>query len=132
MSQFGTAYVDTSFAVAIAFGEPTAQSLIDRLLDFEVCVSSNLLEAEFQAAVARERRAFDFDSAEWLKRLQWVLPDRPLRAEIVRTLAAGYVRGADCWHLASALYVSGDPGSLTFLTLGAKQRKVAATLGFTT
>jgi hypothetical protein len=45
-------------------------------------------------------------------------------------LDAGYVRGADCWHLATALYLAPDAGDLVFLTLDLRQRAVAKTLGF--
>jgi hypothetical protein len=58
------------------------------------------------------------------------LPDRPLTGEIARVLAAGYVRGADCWHLATALYLTDDPSSLTFLTVDERQKSVAVSLGF--
>ena len=44
----------------------------------------------------------------------------------------GYVRGADLWHLACALYVAASPGELTFLTLDERQRTVAKALGFKT
>ena len=51
-----------------------------------------------------------------------------LEAEV---LGAGYVCGADCWHLATALYLAGDrPGELSFVTLDHQQRAVAAELGF--
>jgi hypothetical protein len=45
-------------------------------------------------------------------------------------LDAGYLRGADCWHVATALYVSPEPSRLSFLTLDERQRDVARTLGF--
>lgn len=67
-----------------------------------------------------------------LSDLQWILPSRPLTREILRVLNAGYVRGADCWHLSSALYLAPDPGQATFLTLDVTQRKVAKALGFKT
>jgi len=35
--------------------------------------------------------------------LEWVMVRRSLRPEIGRTLDAGYVRGADCRYLATAL-----------------------------
>lgn len=47
-----------------------------------------------------------------------------------RVLGTGYVRGADCWHLATAIYLAGDPAKLTFLTLDDQQRTVAESLGF--
>jgi hypothetical protein len=51
---------------------------------------------------------------------------------IVRRRFAGYLRGADCWHLATALYLAPNPSDLTFLTLDDTQRKIAKTLGFRT
>lgn len=62
--------------------------------------------------------------------MSWIIPDCPLHQEIRRVLAAGYVRGADCWHLASALFLAEDPAKLSFLTLHQRQRTVAQMLGF--
>ena len=59
-------------------------------------------------------------------------PDRPLSPEIRRVLQAGYLRGADCFHVASALYFMDDPTGNTFLTLDTRQRAVAKALGFKT
>jgi hypothetical protein len=50
--------------------------------------------------------------------------------EIDRVLAEGYVRGADLWHLACAVYVSGNPEELAFVSLDQRQREVAKALGF--
>lgn len=121
------AYVDTSCLVAIAFGEPGAAALSRRLKGFDDLVSSNLLQAELLASFARERVP---PPAGLPIMLSWILPDRPLRDEIERVLAAGYVRGADCWHLATALYLAEDPSSMSFLTVDDRQRKVALSLGF--
>ena len=89
--------------------------------------ASNLVEAELRAAAARERVELDADLLTWL---DWVLPDRPLTDELTRVLSAGYLRGADAWHLACALYLAGDPADLPFLTLDGRQRVVARRLGF--
>lgn len=121
------AYVDTSCLVAIGFGESGAAALGRRLKEFDELVSSNLLQAELLASFARERVP---PPAELPIALSWILPDRPLRDEIDRVLAAGYVRGADCWHLATALYLAEDPSSMSFLTVDDRQRKVALSLGF--
>jgi predicted nucleic acid-binding protein len=123
------AYVDTSCLVAIALEESGSAALRRRLVRFEELLASNLLEAELRAALRREDVS---DEPELLGALSWVVPDRPLGAEIARVLSAGYVRGADCWHLATALYVSSEPGSLTFVTLDTRQRAVASKLGFAT
>jgi hypothetical protein len=61
-----------------------------------------------------------------------VNPNRPLRNELTSVLGVGYVRSADCLHLAVALYLSADPTAFTFLTLDARQQAVAAALGFAT
>lgn len=122
-----TAYVDSSCVVAAAFGEPGARPMISRRRAFSLVISSTLLEAELFSALRREQceltDAFHADIA-------LVTPDRALSDEIARVLEAGYVRGADCWHLATALYVAPDPSELTFLTLDLAQRKVAKALGF--
>jgi GAF domain-containing protein len=101
--------------------------MIARRRAFSLVISSTLLEAELFSALRREQceltNAFHADVA-------LVAPDRALGDEIARVLEAGYVRGADCWHLATALYVAPDPSELTFLTLDLAQQKVAKALGF--
>lgn len=123
------AYVDTSVLIALAFGESGAESLARRLNRFDNRFASNLLEAEYRSAHHREKREPDLSQ---LSSFSWVAPARPLGDEIGRVLQTGYVRGADCWHLATALFL--DPGarSLTFLTLDRQQRAVARRLGFRT
>ena len=121
------AYVDTSSLVAIAFEEPGASHAGEHLEGFSRLLSSNLLEAELRAAFARERLDFD---AEVLSRIEWILPDRPLAGELTRALAAGYLRGADLWHIATALYVAPRADEIGFITLDGPQRDVAAALGF--
>lgn len=121
------AYVDTSCFVAIALGEAGSASVTRRLGPFDALYSSNVLEAELYSVLHRERVTPDIRA---LDRIGWVIPDRPLHAEIGRVLEAGYVRGADCWHLASALYLAQDPGEIAFLTLDTRQWSVARKLGF--
>lgn len=121
------AYVDTSCLVAIAFGERGATAVERSLRQHDELISSNFLEAELRSAFRRERVEF---VAGAIARLSWLIPDRSLTDEIERVLEAGYVRGADCWHLASALYLSPEPSSLAFLTLDEPQKKVAKHLGF--
>jgi hypothetical protein len=69
----------------------TSQTRPDEALD--LIVSSNLLEAEPRATLAREGVA---DEGTLLGRVSWLLPDRPLSAEIRDVLAAGPLRGAAC------------------------------------
>jgi predicted nucleic acid-binding protein len=121
------AYVDTSCLIAIAFGEAGAAALARRLARFDVLAASDLLAAELRSAFLRE--GVEPDPA-FLAALSWVLPDRPLHPEIARVLDSGYVRGADCWHLATALYLAENPATISFLTLDDRQAAVAKALGF--
>jgi predicted nucleic acid-binding protein len=123
------AYVDSSVLVGHAFGERSASTVVRRLRSYARVVSSPLLEAELLAALRREGRELD---ERWLDGISLVPTDRSLRAEIDIVLGAGYLRGADCWHLATALYVAAEPASLAFLTLDTRQAAVAAKLGFAT
>ena len=120
------AYVDTSALVAIAFKEPGGSQAGERLEGFSRLLS-NLLEAELRAAFARERQKFD---AEVLSSIEWILPDRPLAIELARALEAGYLRGADLWHIATALYIAPRAEEIGFITPDGPQREVAAALGF--
>jgi predicted nucleic acid-binding protein len=113
--------------LAHLFGQHAESEVRVRASSFELLFAASLLEAEVLSAARRERIA---GNAEMLDSLRPVLPVRSLRPEIERVLAAGYVRGADCLHLATALYLAPDPGELTFLTLDERQRGVAEVLGF--
>ena len=123
------AYVDSSSLIAIAFNEPGGSDVRDRLNGFSRLTSSNLLEAELRVAHMRDGRQLP---RALLANIDWILPARPLGPEFEAVLSAGYLRGADLWHLACALYVTPDPGQLAFVTLDQRQREVAATLGFPT
>ncbi|NNK64591.1 MAG: hypothetical protein HKO98_15440, partial [Gemmatimonadetes bacterium] len=84
-------------------------------------------EAEFRAALRRE----GVEGAEpFLARLAWLLPDRPLGPEMERVLRARYLRGADLWHVACALYLAEDPAEVDFVTLDEEQRAAAQAVGF--
>ncbi|MEO5800178.1 MAG: PIN domain-containing protein [Gemmatimonadales bacterium] len=122
------AYVDTSVVVAIAFDEPGAAHFRETLRNFQPCAAP-LLEAEWRSACHRESMAPDLAD---LGQIEWIEARRPLSEELERVFATGYVRGADAWHLATALYLAPDPGELTFLTLDDRQRAVAEVLGFRT
>jgi len=123
------AYVDTSYSVAIAFAEAGHQALIRRLGSVDGIFSSPLLEAELRAALTREGVSSE---AGILHSVSWVLPSRPLSLEIGRVLSTGYLRGADLWHLASALYLSPNSSELLFLSSDKRQNQVARALGFQT
>jgi hypothetical protein len=122
------AYVDTSCVVALALDEASSGPVRDALLTADLVVSSNLLEAELRSALAREGVSERLDPT--LRRIAWVYPDRRLTREFEVVLDKGFVRGADLWHLACALFVRDSVGVLEFLTLDHRQRSVAAALGF--
>ncbi|MES2178801.1 MAG: hypothetical protein V4550_13150 [Gemmatimonadota bacterium] len=123
------AYVDSSCIVAVALRELTAKDVIQQLREFAELSSNPLLDAEVRAACAREHVPLP---AATLETIKWTQMTRPLSSEIDRVLSAGYLRGADCLHVATALYLSPDPEQLTFMTLDLRQRAVADTLGFKT
>lgn len=122
-----TAYVDTSLLVAVALREEEHQQHVARLDSALRLVSSNLLEAELRSALLRE---LAFAVPPLLRRIEWIFPDRVLTHEIERVLAVGRLRGADLWHVATALYLEPNPSELTFLTADIRQREVAAAVGF--
>lgn len=121
------AYVDTSAIVAIAFHEEGAGALAEKLARFSRLVSSNLLEAELRATCQREGQPVP---AHLLARISWVHTSRPLSREIRAALDAGKLRGADLWHVATALHAAPQPGAISFVTLDRRQSEVATALGF--
>ena len=121
------AYVDTSCLVALTFAEPGTEHLGPRLSAYQRLTASNLVEAELRAAVAREGFVLQGD---FLDGIDWILPDRPLTVEMSAVLSAGYLRGADLWHVACAVFVSPNTRELSFLTLDRTQAAVAAAVGF--
>ena len=123
------AYVDPSVIVAIAFNEPGAVRMVQRARRFDRLIASPLLEAEVRSAAKRERIALD---ERLLSAIQFIPVIDTLGVEIARVLAQGYLRGADCFHVATALRIAGHPAELTFLTLDVNQRTIAAALGFKT
>ncbi len=58
------AYLDSSALIGLAFDEPKALSIANRLRAFDRLESSNLLEAEFRAACRREGVTFNAQSLE--------------------------------------------------------------------
>lgn len=122
-------FVDTSALVALGFQERGHEWLTEHLASAQDRFTAPLLEAEFRTALVREEVE---RGLELLGAFRWVLPDRPLSAELDRVFAAGYARGADAWHLATALFLTESPRDLPFITLDQRQQEVARALGFPT
>ncbi|MEO7962366.1 MAG: hypothetical protein ABIT38_00490, partial [Gemmatimonadaceae bacterium] len=80
-------------------------------------------------ACALKREERPITDVQW-SGVRLIHPDRSLTSEISRVLGAGYLRGAECCHMATALYVAGEPGRIAFVTLDESQGRVARTLGF--
>jgi predicted nucleic acid-binding protein len=120
-------YVDTSVLLAIAFTEPNSAVLEMRLASYDQLHASPLLEAELASALRRE--GLTNASGNLLAALRFLHPQRRLTAELETTNAAGQLRGADLFHLASALFVAPN-AEIVFLSLDTRQREVAAKLGF--
>ncbi len=124
------AYVDTSWLVAIAFGEKGSDQATKVLRSDLRVVASNLLETELRSALLREN--VEEDPGSILEGIGWILPDRSLAPELGRVFESGFLKGADAWHLACALYLDPDASTLAFLTRDVAQRRVARALGFPT
>ena len=125
------AYVDTSCIVAIALRQPGYESIATKLATFDRLVTSTLLEAELRATLARAGIADD--GSKLLRSFYWIRPQRRLTVLIHRVLDQGVqLRGADVWHLASALYTFPRPQLAAFVSLDAKQIEVANRLAFAT
>ena len=125
-----TAYVDASSIIAVEFNERDGPQALLRHRQFDRVVSSVLLEAEVRAKFAREQ--MDFRPAS-LARIEWLYPIQPLAQEMEAALNAGYLRGGDLLHIATAFhFFQAGAREITFLTLDTRQRAVAAALGFQT
>ena len=123
------AYVDTSVLVAALFDEaegPTARAVLAR---YERLVSSDLFVAELASVASRENVAIA-RLTRHVDSISLLFPNRSLRDEMIQILQHGYVRGADLWHLACALFLSPNVADLDFLTFDKRQQSVASKLGF--
>ena len=125
------AYLDTSALVALAFDEHQGGGVRAALAGYDRLFSSDLLEAELRSVFHREGRPW---SDAWVAGVGRVRPERRLGPLFHRVLSAGFLRGADLWHLASALHLAEllDPlpsPPLGLLTLDRAQREVGERLG---
>lgn len=81
-----------------------------------------------RAALARE--GVDGSWRNLFSWVTWVQANRRLTSEMNQILAISAPRGADLWHLASALFVRTRVPDLGFMTLDRNQRSIAQNLGF--
>ena len=121
-------FIDSSCFIALALNESGAARLRSRIARASARYASTLAEAELMAALTRE--GLPMGAAD-VPGVDWISPARRLTPELVRVMSGGYVRGADAWHLACALFLDPDANELVFLTLDRRQRDVAKSIGFT-
>ncbi|HUO83639.1 MAG TPA: type II toxin-antitoxin system VapC family toxin [Thermoanaerobaculia bacterium] len=122
------AYVDTSALVALLLDDAGSARMRKRISGFDRLLAASFMEAELRSALHREE--VGDDPEELWEMISWVHPDRRLTDEIIEALSIGHLRGADLWHIATALYIDPETSDLTFLTLDQRQRSVAEQLGF--
>lgn len=122
-------FLDTSAFLAALLDEPQGQAVRKVLRESEEVYASNLLEAEARSALAREHAPAEHLAAGFAQ-ISWVMPDRPLSVEMEELQVHGPLRGADMYHLACALYLTGTGERVAVLTLDRAQAKVAAAAGF--
>ena len=124
-------YVDTSAVLALLFREPGGLTVRRHLKSQAHVLSSVLIIAEVLSALSREGIALDAADA-LLESLELVATDEWLKAECEEVLKTGHLRGANLWHVATALKVVGDfpRENMVFLTLDVSQGAVAKKLGF--
>ena len=127
-----TAYLDSSFLLAIAFGEPGGATLQRILGRHDRVLSADLIVAECLSSIHRE--SLDDDSVmALLHGVDFVFPPRSLAREMREALDVGHLRGAGLWHVACTMYLASTTrADVAFLSRDQTQRRVARRLGFAT
>lgn len=133
MTKPSIAYLDSSYILGILFREERYNAHQKRIKSLNHAVTSLFSQAEIMSSLKRE--AIEFDSfIQMADAIDWLLLGDRLDEELARVFAHGYLRGADAFHLATALWFVGDADTkdCAFLTLDKKQETVAKSLGFST
>ena|SRR3989338_8083734 len=123
-------YIDTSVLVSLFLEDSAENAHFSRLLkEADEVVSSVLIEAEFLSVLHREKVGIA-TGIDYLKQISLVIPDRSIAKELGTVFSKAYVRGADAFHLACALYLDPKASEIKFLTADKQQQKAAQSLGF--
>lgn len=122
------AYIDSSVLIATLLEDHPKPQLDKFWGSAEWFISSYLLQAEVFSAVKREKADMQLAALE-IKKIGFVRTDS-LAEELMEIFKAGYVRGADAFHLATALWIRGKHKDLKFITLDEKQKEIARYLDF--
>lgn len=123
-----TAFVDTSVFSRIALREAGHEEVEALLKEFHELKASTLLDAELRSVCKRAK--LDPASVLGFQDVRWVAPPFALTYQIGRALEEGYLRGADLWHVACALYHRLEVPDLAFVTVDERQADIARALGF--
>jgi PIN domain nuclease of toxin-antitoxin system len=125
-----TLFTDTSAILSVIFMETGYEKAAHLFREADRIYAAGLLEAEVLSAAARKGLPHD-EVDRVLTRVTLIQPDRPLTQELKTIISSGkLLKGADLWHLACALYLTGDPSVMPFMTLDEAQAGAAARLGF--
>lgn len=124
------AYVDSSAFLAAGLGEPAAARMALVMRSQETLFTSPLTVAEVASALRREGMPVDGAQRLLATARLWT-PSTELARQCEEALDAGRLRGADLWHVVTAMDVAGAARrELLFITLDDAQRDVAGRLGF--
>lgn len=121
-------YLDASAILSVILNEEASEYFFKEI-EGKQLFSSRLLEAEVLSTLKRE--GIEFSKFEYYEpMITWIMPDRSLKSEVVKILEKKYLRGADLWHLACAMYALGESGNSEFCSLDKSQRAAARANGF--
>lgn len=121
-------YIDSSVVVASLFDElPNNKKIWGSSDNF---LSSFILESEVLSTAKREGLDLDLVKKE-LKKISFVRTES-LLAQLTEIFKVGYLRGADAFHLATAMWIQGKHSGLKFYTLDKRQIAIASMFGFET
>ena len=118
-----TIYVDTSVIAGILLENPGHEKYQNSIQNEDRIVSSALLEAELCSVAAREKIS-PKELEKFLIGIELIHTTRSLLKEYRRILTSGYVKGADAFHIATALYLDPELKELKFLTADSRQKEV--------
>jgi predicted nucleic acid-binding protein len=125
------AYLDTSAFLALVFRQSGYKQIEKILENVEQVLTTDLLMSEATSVFVRERGDFEVLKTS-LGGLLFITAELsvPLLESVLR---AGWLRGADLYHLAAAFWLTDSkPKNIYFLTLDEQQNRVAGKLGFKT
>lgn len=123
------AYLDSSVIIALLLEEGPSKQIRKTLTSFKKLYSASLLEAEVLATAKRENIDLSF-AYSFISPIGLLFSEQSLQKEYEEIFSLGYCRGADAYHLASALFLDPEKSNLFFFTLDEKQKLIAKKMGF--